>query len=170
MDKTKAKIQELVPEIMELKFGCEVKIVDYSGFGLLGKDAEYRELLEGFDGYATIVNYFIDYSPRDYDGSPDRDDIVYFQLLVEGVYIELKDIICEDYLIILGRPITLADVLLAIGKQNKPKPVLNLFSTQLEMYDQDDERDNALWDLTKTYDDQSQETKDFIGEILQANK
>lgn len=64
----------------------------------------------------------------------------------------------------------LADVLLAIGTNTHPKPKLELWSVQLEMYMIDDDGNNLLWDLTKPYDDQSQETKDFIGNILQANK
>ncbi len=163
------RIYELLPHKKELEFGCEIKIIDYSGFGLLDKDAQNRELLESFDGYATVLNYFIDYSPRDYDGSPDRDDIVYFQLLVDGMYVELIDVICEDYIEIIGLPIRIADILLAV--KIKHNELFNTSETEdgykefsfsgdlidiLSMYNL--EKDNIL--------DQSDEFCEFLSEIL----
>lgn len=64
-------------------------------------------------------------------------------------------------------PITLADVLSAIHKKNLGQPYFKIGAIA---------KNGCLiigesyWDLTKPYDDQSQETKDFIGSILQANK
>jgi len=109
-EKLAQRIYELLPHKKELEFGCAIKVIDYSGFG---KDSQNKkELLEGFEGNATIVNYSVCYAPRNYDGSPDGDDTIRFQLLVEGVFIELVDVINKDYIDIIGQPIRLADILL----------------------------------------------------------
>lgn len=136
MDKTKQKIQELVPSIMELKFGCR--------FFFKGNN----------NGCVALSN-----------GEWKRLHFLYKPLHLEPKYDTLnrQDLIDDNALEILGRPITLADVLLAIKKQNPEWRPDDFFkatgSIILPFYD-------ISWDLTKSYDDQSQETKDFIGSIL----
>ena len=58
--------------------------------------------------------------------------------------------------------IHLEHILLAIGKQNKIKPNLELFSIQLSFgYE-----DNVLYDLSKPFSDQSEELYLFLLDIL----
>lgn len=141
MDKTKQKIQELVPEIMELKFGC------YGAYKTHSQPFEFvvRVLSETAIGDIEIkngkANYFIK----------------------------------KETFTNLGRPITLADVLLAMDG-HKLKNFIYVPEIKKWVQTESNNGINLLplivnmWDLTKPYDDQSQETKDFIGSILQANK
>lgn len=52
MDKTKQKIQELVPEIMELKFGCEIKSYCHPAIDIVIDDFSEIDSLVG-GKYAT---------------------------------------------------------------------------------------------------------------------
>ncbi len=69
-----------------------------------------------------------------------------------------KEVEDEKKITILGRPITLTDVLLAINKYDEQDGV--------DIPDKKFEDVMWKWDWDKPYDDQSQETKDFIGNIL----
>lgn len=81
-----SKIKELVPDIMELKMGCVVKIIDYDG-----ENDEYP--LE------QIVSYYI---PGGFDEQEELHTI-------EGgcITYDVK---------VLGRPITLEDVLMGLNR------------------------------------------------------
>lgn len=136
-DPVKAKIQELVPEVMELKFGCEVrKTFIKSDFG--HSEREYKQ--KGL------------YLRRD------RDTLgrtIAIRVLFDG---NKRPNDCDELdLEILGSPITLAVVLRAIGKN------------MTDIYKAPDAKIDTMykWNLEHdNYDDQSQETKDFIGSLL----
>ena len=69
----------------------------------------------------------------------------------------------------IGRPITLADVLIALNKsKNEPdSPYIDMNYYDLNTARIIFKRDGAcVWDLTKTYKDQSKETKDFLEDLL----
>lgn len=136
-DKTKQKIQELVPEIMELEFGC-------------------RFYFKGSMYGCIVVNSSV---------------WKYIAFMVQIPHLEAKydrinrrDIIND--IVILGRPITLADVLLAMEKIGKY--ILVDVTGNLFTHDMSDGAlvDEGIWDLTKNYDDQEQSVKDFIGNVL----
>jgi len=114
------RIQELVPSVMALEFGCVLK----------NGTATSRVIKERFDGTVMI---------NDWDGWQDKKMI-------------------EENFEILGKPITLAVILLAIEKKNKA--MLEL--TVVEWGDI-----LGFWNLSKdNFNDQSEETKTFIGGLL----
>lgn len=72
---------------------------------------------------------------------------------------------------ILGRPITLADVLRAIANRTDERCItVSCFGQFHEEFHEEDEWDTQPlhhhWNLLKDYDDQEQATKDFIGSLL----
>ena len=118
LDQLKEVIQKANPEIMELKFGCEVDFQGrkhvYSGIG--------------------------------------RDGSKFFMDSYRGA--ELQTTLPEGYTT-LGRPIRLADVLLAV----KRTPHVTEFSIN--------EFVNFQWDLLNdNLDNQSEETKQFLIDLL----
>ena len=123
------RIQELVPDVMALEFGCEVR----DGVGL-------RNLYLGGD-YQQMYCYAISIN-QDYR---------------------------QDYKII-GKPITLAVVLLALTiKKEYP---MTFAEAEKEDMGHDWEKimycfRDMLWNLSKdNFNDQSEETKTFIGVLL----
>lgn len=139
-DKTKQKIQELVPEIMELKFGCRFKLKN------VDNSKTYIYVSEKHENGCIFIQTSSGYNP------------------------EYR---CIDKENLIGRPITLADVLLAIGKTGGRNGVISMetpnakkFSIEEYFVDTMVSKLLTIWDLTKPYDNQSQETKDFIGSIL----
>lgn len=136
-DKTKQRIQELVPEVMELKFGCEIEF-DGDSFGTI----------VGLNSHGWVVANHRHLSSA---------------VLVNAV----------DVSQILGSPITLAVVLRAIEKANTPYFLeLSTYHEELLLgYYEKPKREgyytHAYWNLTKDYDDQSEETKAFIGKLLE---
>jgi hypothetical protein len=131
-DPIKQKIQELVPEIMELKFGCIIRNHEMT------EDLKFCG--ESKQGGETCY-------------IPSIDDYVVLD----------SHIGCE----ILGRPIRLADVLRAIG-ETKNRVACDDMGNIFELTGAGQIIMPAhFWDLSKdSYDDQSQETKKFIGELL----
>jgi len=121
------RIQELVPDVMKLEFGCEV--------------IDEAEML---DWAKRIV--FITRNPK--------NGLTYFKEQDGSLFSTngLKNIK------ILGKPITLAVVLLAIEKKNKAR--LELTVTEWEDV-------LGFWNLSKdNFNDQTEETKEFIGGLL----
>lgn len=89
LDQLTAKIQKLVPEIMELKKGCRVFVKNY---------IISIEILLDKTGWTEIKSY----NPLDYIGFSGSDDLVNFD---------------EKHITkILGRDITLEDILKCLGK------------------------------------------------------
>lgn len=147
-DPIKAKIQELVPEVMELKFGCEI---------LLGINPKIK---------ARVVCYWVG----------NKKEILTYNFFGSVVDIETRSIsfnkgeALSHIVEILGSPITFAVVLRAIEASLKGSSKWldvgmsgqftgNFFDWEYgEVYFWDLEHDN--------FDDQSQPTKDFIGSLI----
>jgi hypothetical protein len=138
--KTKEKQQKLIeyiqgeiPEILDLKFGCEV-IIKNKNFPLV------RNLI-------TPIIF----------GKPNGE----FKILDNDDWFSEFDV-REN----LGRPITLSDVLRVIEKV-KPVPDLELFNVELSISKYGTNgRDNCLWNLEKDFNNQSEETINFLYDLL----
>jgi len=131
------RIQSLVPSVIDLSFGCEV----YCEQALEGEDGNYHDFYGKFvrllSMYECEVLIFCE-----------SDD------LEQGMK-EMAIPYTVSNLEILGKPITLAVVLRAIEAKMNMKAG-NRGGELIE-----------LWNLTKdNFDDQSEETKTFIGELL----
>ena len=119
------RIQELVPDVMKLEFGCEVMYEweneEKSEMVVVGRMGENFILTDYHDSFCTEAN--------------------------------------EEEFEILGKPITLATILLAIWL-NKLEWLNNNDTTVLiELV--------KVWNLSEdNFNDQSEETKTFIGELL----
>jgi len=142
-EETIKRIQELVPSVMELEFGCEVFVQNYivSSTILLDRsnfarvESEYPLDIIGYCGSESFTNFN-------------------------------KEHITE----ILGKPITLAVVLLAIS-ENRQEVIHKYVVTVTEdgfMEDTDMNNYNRVqWNLSKdNFNDQSEETKAFITNLL----
>jgi hypothetical protein len=150
-DPIKAKIQELCPDVMELKWGCKFLYGD--------KKAEYPAVFECWISRNDIVRAL---------------DLVFTQ----QKQIHLNNVKFE----ILGSPITLAVVLRAIGKHLKRadyyvevgsgrfiKSVRDKGVNEDGSENSRDTDTGIYWNLEHdTYDQQSEETKAFIGSLLGA--
>lgn len=140
-DPVKAKIQEMCPDIMELKFGCEVIIKWQTNPKVSG--VLFRTFLNGENDVVDVKNKIWSTNPTNKK--------------------------CPQVVEILGRPITLADVLLAIQKHKGKFVDHDNDKSISDGIDDLNETTLALlgfWNLTKNYDDQDQPTKDFIGSLL----
>lgn len=134
------KIVAAVPEIMELKFGCEIK----------REGASKREFFVGqfgdefsivrIDDKGAWIPFTIPWPPK------------------------------SQHFEILGRPIRLSDVLVAIGKQGKTFP-FSIGFTRGDFIsiipENGTSKQHAVWNCRKdSLDDQSPETLQFIHSIL----
>lgn len=150
-DPIKAKIVELMPEIMELKVGCIVAV----------GDAMLPHTVYGID--EGIVSAYLN---KPFPKSMRANDFYDCEF-------------GKDYkgnLEILGSPITLAVVLRVIEKQNAEKitKVLGVLYFGINSAGQFIFHESAtvkytgiVWNLElDSYDQQSDETKAFIGELL----
>lgn len=129
-EEVKAKIQELVSEIMELKFGCLLK-------------NERLDLIipitkERFDGDVMI---------RDWDGW------------------HTPAWVRENYTI-LGRPITLADVLLAVEKRVLDTNRASIKKEVGYLLDKTYLTILTDWKLPQPYDNQPEEVYELLHNIL----
>ena len=142
LQQLKEEIQRLRPEIMELKFGCNVKCKLYSGFFL-----RKEKIHNGFVvGYSKLTNEI----PVFFYGA----GIVWCS---------------NENLEILGRPITLEDVLAVLYLDDEDyRPDVNigwkknvgecfLFTFNEKMY---------AWEYGKPLDDQSEETISFLYKLI----
>jgi len=146
-DTTKNRIKELVPEITELKDGCYIKMsygaeVDTDTIKVFHSPWKNREGEE----YVTATHG------------------------IDAITVYLKQYHLSDNYIteILGRPITISDILRAIRKKNLGTDEDyyaitsdGLFIKTCEMIEE-----RILWNLSKDYDQQEEEVKAFIGKIL----
>jgi len=139
---TVKRIQQLVPEVMVLEFGCEVLVQE-----------KY-----------SPVEYLIPMTVLSVNASVREIDTT--------VYARLS---YDDIITILGKPITLAVVLMAIGKINKGGVYLRsdgVFFSWKGFAEGGDGNHKVVsdyieWNLSKdNFNDQSEETKEFIGELL----
>ena len=142
MDKEKQtikKIKQLVPEIIELKMGCKIKNVYI-----------FNEVLKRYEEYP--------------------DGIVIKDLRNEMLSLEISAGNQLDYSIrvddkfkfeILGHDITLEDILVAIHQIGRTNAYCGECDCCIE--------DNLIlkkWQFNKPFQDQSQETKNYIGDLL----
>jgi len=127
------------PEIVELKFGCYVKFINprlrVKWVRLLTHQGggEYRILIR-IDTSQNIKEYQKDYGHCSYDSINEKD---------------IK---------IIGRPIQLSDVLIAVDDASKATTTEDLGIDMLGVYDK--------WNLKESLENQSDETKKFIAELL----
>lgn len=130
------KIQELVPEIMELKEGCRV-----SHF---------------LKGTGTILRV------EKHEGESDTYCLGFLALPEPIFEREPLNLNWE----ILGRPITLADVLRAIRENGKLVYVREDGSFYLEDEPLQIYYSGYFWNLALDWDNQTQKVKDFLGRLL----
>lgn len=126
----KNRIVAVVPEIMELKFGCEL--------------------------YHGIATFYLDMN---------RNGEIW---VLQDNQVKLKNWFIKD-IQILGRPITLADVLRAIGNMLIiVDSEGNFYKMQMKLSDKLPKLGSHLgtWDLTKDLDGQSEDTIEFLLEII----
>ena len=150
-EETIKRIQKLVPSIMALEFGCEVKIDE----NWMDKtSAKYNEIIidtknEMFEEEGECIRLYF----------PTSELLVNADVI--NVFNGTKALRNEHNwdVRILGKPITLATILLAIWL-NKSEWLNNNDTTVLiELV--------KVWNLSKdNFNDQSEETKTFIGELL----
>ncbi len=137
-NETIKKIQELVPSIMELKFGCKVV------------DEEYGR---------KHIYYF---------GSENKDFVYLHKDSKERQEWKNK---FKDNFKILGRPISLEDILIALEKKGIPMRI-DTEGEFLKYKKTDDDigynwiETDIFWQLNKPFHEQSQNTKDFIGDLI----
>ncbi len=152
LEELKKKIQESVPEIMELGFGCKISFNTKMNIG--GEKWDERS-------YATILNIVPDLG---------------FTILHENNHIELfLAFLYIKKFKILGRPITLEDVLVALGERtdleyewDKDNNGKICFVIRQTKYECQEESTIAYirWQLNKTLDQQSEECWEFLNKIL----
>ena len=144
IDKIRAKCIEANKSILELKFGCEISVK----YG----DKRYQAYFAGEKSDSRFYALFLD-----------RDEPVFYYGAVRTIsYSEVNEIDEKGTpLHIIGRPIRFADVLLAIKKE-KHSISLTLWHNGLQIGSQA----NILWDLTKTFENQSEECLQFIADLL----
>ena len=136
-EETIKRIQELVPSVMDLEFGCEVEN-DGKKFLI------YKEVI---DGYFVAISLDKNYST----------------ILVSKLNNQ------HTSTVILGKPITLSVVLEAIREANVGFVFVTHSGTLHKKIGIEDTAHTYLgiWNLSKdNFNDQSEETKTFIGELL----
>ena len=173
--KTIAEIQKAVPDIMELKFGCEVKV---------------KEKLDTCSHYynATILQGYED-CVRVYGVSIQDENLGKFEQVVEKI----------DIIKIIGRPITLEDVLVALPEEDSkiredkykcedcgydgkdfteegahisdfyykcPKCKYGIGDILTRFWSSEVEEIVRSWGFGKPFTEQSKETKELIGDLI----
>ena len=145
LDTTEKRIRELVPELQELSFGCEVFNIE--------ENQKEIVWLTNLDMSKPEV-----YTNKTY---PQYQASYRFTFDEDASGYEYK---------ILGHPIQLHHVLQAIrdssGYRFKQGYIGITANGQFIDVDADKLGTEIMWNLTKPYSEQSQEVKDFIGEII----
>lgn len=159
LEAVKQKIIEAVPEIMELKFGCEVLITTVEGYGnerdVINQSRKVTAEQSHFENLPKylIGSHYIErgYLQTDFSRIAGRRGI-------NGVFRLLE---------ILGRPIQLADVLVAIEKAGKGNTyTLTLYMGGLANFIRTIDLKSFDWNLSKPLSDQSPELIDFLFDVL----
>jgi len=136
--KLEEAIIKAVPSILDLKLGCMVREKGTELDYLISHNYNNKNI-------RIIGQYTKDHlNPSIVDG---RVKIVGYNSF-------------EEYYEIIGRDITLTDILIALGKKFGEYHVTFWGDNILEL------GDNNKWDLTKTLKDQLKETKDFLSDLL----
>jgi len=142
LQQLEAKIQEAVPEIMKLKFGCRV-------------DAKDRR---GHIHSAMWDKKFNEKNLSSFNFTHEEE------LRMETVFVDVKK---GDNYKILGRPITLEDVLKARDLQAKQEDEKYGSHSRISTYIQGEIRDIVVnWKLNTPLNEQSEETIDFLHTLL----
>jgi len=158
-EETIKRIQELVPSVMALEFGCEV--IDL-GHLFMGCSDPHTMTLLSYD------------NPAEYD---EPEDAVSSFLHYRGnpdVKIPSQNLFDDKKYKILGKPITLV-VLFQAFENNKIEVELSIFANKIlighyEKPNQEGYYTKCYWELSKdNFNDQSEETKMFIGGLLTKN-
>jgi len=151
-EETIKRIQELVPSLMALEFGCEVRRKYPS------RKIRYAKVLAHIGGGNFQVQERIDSSTNEeeYEKDYGHCEITHYE---------------PDSFEVLGKPITLAVVLLAIGKQldeDAWEVAINSDGQFIKDWGENKhEMTDYYWNLSKdNFNDQSEETKTFIGNLL----
>lgn len=136
MDPIKARIQELCPDVMELKFGCKVKLLDYEKY----------------------PNAWGIYAGKQFwkSGEHDRELVIH----PDGKLYPM-----DKKIEILGSPITLAVVLRAIERAKGITGYAVGQNGAFYFHGQELFK-VPRWNLEHDYDQQSEECKQFIGSLL----
>lgn len=143
IDKIREACIKANPEIMELKFGCEVKIIkDSENIVPRGQVRDF--VFESVNGHTIICTSYDGVSnPKNPRG-----------VIIHKAGTKLKAV---------GRPIQLADVLLAIQNKKFGQPIYKVGGLakggSLII-------DEVHWKLRSSLEDQSEETLKFISELL----
>jgi len=171
-EETIKRIQELVPSVMALEFGCEISLYSIGMWGHKASKYYYKVIseknLEGGECmdkvYLLRENGFqqsgIGWIPQ--SGYPETLEITGYwdKRNTENEYELTKGYFHKDFKI-LGKPITLSHILLAskgvmidtvgIFYDVKTLKALNI---------------GCAWNLSQNYDGQSEKTKDIIDKIV----
>lgn len=135
LEKVRAKIIEAVPEIMEPQIGSRVVWTYQHALNTTARTPVSKEgVILGFHGSTRLVRVHIDHQKS------------------------TKDILL-DKLHVMGRPITLADVLRTISD-----PRVIVTSHRMEFRFEGEAQ--AYWDHTKSLDEQEPEVIEFLGKVL----
>ena len=151
LDKLKKAIQEIVPEIMELKFGCEVIYLEEKS-----EDKDKHFICLGNTGMMTQLHQGC-YSCYDFKEKNKKSWDEGFDKIHREWHTNYN-------FKILGRPITLEDVLITVKKRyedklfvEQKKCVWNAFSCWEVVRE---------WQLNKPLDQQPKETIDFLYNLI----
>ncbi|MFA5990476.1 MAG: hypothetical protein WC803_12845 [Sphingomonas sp.] len=141
-----AKVIEAVPDIVELKFGCRVDICKNSPH------------------YVTVLRQF---SSNTYFGEINAE----LREVVEVMdNFSVHRLPVSDIVQIIGRPISLPDILIAMDKLKKPEIVHILIESDgelmIECNGDDFPHYTGQWNLQKTYEDQEELVKRFIHDVI----
>jgi len=148
----KTAIVAAVPDIMELKFGCRIFIPGADNHSNKGKR-----------GFGTMLETFVGrkISWSGYDATDDR-----ISALMDSGAIRPMFGIAKNNVEILGRPITLEDVLRAIGTIHGPYVVVSdngRFHKRVAPMKHEELGD---WVLGQPLDSQPDETIDFLYDLI----
>ena len=161
-NKLKEVIQKANPEIMELKFGCEVNVP------LIAKrtgSKEYKGTIAGYNGTSYLIQFgghkMIEQGIE--DTTEENFHSIFSEKLVRD---KTKLYKCNAWklekLEILGRPIRLADVLLVLNKDLRLKKLSWFLLNKKEF-----EKIDVRWSLRQdNLDNQSDEVKEFLIKLL----
>ena len=150
------RIQSLVPSVMALEFGCMIeKVFWYKSEADKKKgNIDWLQSSEHGNDGVIIKDLRSDFLPM----SVDSGDQLEFE-------IQHNDIVSFE---IIGKPITIAVVLLAIdinSTDSRWKIIVGCNFMRIQFGES-----YALWNLSKdNFNDQSEETKTFIGELITNN-
>ena len=148
-EETIKRIQELVPSIMELEFGCEVE--EKPAFG----SSMRHDTFNGGKVFKIVC----------------KDNSGNWLYLTDGGFGREKEDKILNWHTILGKPITLAVVMLAINKSRehlRDRYAVKVSSSGfMEDCDMSNAKGTGKWNLSKdNFNDQSEETKSFIRGLL----